>query len=100
MTMEAFGNITLGWLFTALVAVGGVIVAFRTIDDPFRKRREMIDRHEEEIADLKQFVKKSSETDKVILKTLNAMVNHQIDGNGIERLRSVRDELQNKIIEK
>ena len=39
------------------------------------------------------------ETDIVILKSLNAITNHMIDGNGIAELKKSRDELQKSIIE-
>ena len=37
-------------------------------------------------------------TDRYTTKALNAIVNHMIDGNGVDKLREVRDEYQNEII--
>ena len=37
-------------------------------------------------------------TDRYTTRALNAIVNHLIDGNGTDKLREVRDEYQNEII--
>ena len=38
-------------------------------------------------------------TDILLMKSLNAITNHMIDGNGIDKLKEARDELQREIIE-
>ena len=43
---------------------------------------------------------KQEETNQVVLKALFGLVNHEIDGNGIEKLKKVRNELSDNIIER
>lgn len=76
---------------------GGImaIVAFLTwAMKPIRK----LDDHELRIKSLENAAKEQKKTDKYITSALNAIVNHMIDGNGIEELKKVRNEFQNEII--
>jgi hypothetical protein len=54
--------------------------------------------HEQRIKTLEQQEAERKATDRYTTKALNAIVNHMIDGNGIDRLKEVRDEYQNEII--
>ena len=79
------------WLIggaTALIGLGTVIAK------PFKKLED----HETRINVLEQNEQARKATDRYTTKALNAIVNHMIDGNGIEKLREVRDEYQNEII--
>ena len=98
---------TLGGL--ALIASG--INAIKTIIAPMLKVRERMETLEaEEAAHEKdaerQFAKieknraRQEETNQIVLKALFALVNHEIDGNGVEKLKEVRTELSNNIIER
>lgn len=76
---------------------GGVlgIAAFVSwIMKPFKK----IDDHESRIKVLEDSADERKHTDQFMMKSLNAIVNHMIDGNGIDQLKQVRDEYQNEII--
>lgn len=57
-----------------------------------------IENHETRITALEKAEQDRKATDRYTTKALNAIVNHMIDGNGIEKLREVRDEYQNEII--
>lgn len=59
-----------------------------------------LDDHEQRIQTLEKTVEASEKTDRYVTRALNAIVNHMIDGNGIEDLKKVRDEFQNEIINK
>ena len=54
--------------------------------------------HEQRIKTLEQQEAERKATDRYTTKALNAIVNHMIDGNGVDKLREVRDEYQNEII--
>lgn len=80
------------WIAGGIAALWGMFKLFRT---PFDK----IDDHERRLRNLEDDRKERQKTDTLILKALNAMTNHMIDGNGIDKLKAVRDDLQNSIIE-
>lgn len=55
---------------------------------------------EKKFRKIEEIQKKQEETNQIILKALFSLVNHEIDGNGIDRLKKVRDELSTNIIER
>jgi len=57
-----------------------------------------LDDHEIRIKTLEKQEQERKATDRYTTKALNAIVNHMIDGNGIDRLKEVRDEYQEQII--
>lgn len=79
------------WLCGGIMA----IVAFiGWLMKPIKK----LDDHENRIKALEQQEAERKATDRYTTKALNAIVNHMIDGNGVDKLREVRDEYQNEII--
>lgn len=79
------------WLCGGIMA----IVAFiGWLMKPIKK----LDDHEQRIKTLEQQEQERKATDRYTTKALNAIVNHMIDGNGVDKLREVRDEYQNEII--
>lgn len=60
--------------------------------------------HEEEaekkFGKIAEIQKKQEETNQMILKALFGLVNHEIDGNGIDTLKKIRDELSTSVIER
>lgn len=81
------------WLIGGITALGAFI---KWVLTPFKK----IDDHESRISALEHVAQEQKSTDRYITKALNAIVNHMIDGNGIDKLKEVRDEFQDQIINK
>lgn len=88
-------NINLNVLFWLVGGIAAIIALIRTVRKPF----DQIDDHERRIKNLEDDRAERKQTDKLILRSLNAITNHMIDGNGITELRKVRDDLQNSIID-
>lgn len=88
-------SISLNTLFWLVGGIAAVIALIRTIRKPF----DTIDDHERRLNQLEEDRKERQKTDTLILRSLNAITNHMIDGNGVDKLRAVRDDLQNSIIE-
>lgn len=80
------------WLCAGLASIWGV---YKIIKRPFNQ----LDDHEYRIKRLEKSTEERKGTDTLILRSLNAMVNHMIDGEAIDKLKEVRDDLQNDIIE-
>lgn len=82
-------------IVTICAAIATIYGCYVIIRKPFRK----LDDHDRRIGHLEELSKERKTTDQLILKSLNAITNHMVDGNGIDKLKEVRDELQNNIIE-
>ena len=85
--------------FTTIVSlcsgVAAIIALAKLINAPLDKIKD----HDKDIKDLKEAAKKRSEIDKAILNGLQAMTNHMIDGNGVDKLKESRNELQKAVNE-
>ena len=79
------------WIAGGIAAVWGIVKLFK---QPFDK----LDDHERRLRNLEEDRKERRETDTLILKSLNAITNHMIDGNSLDKLKAVRDDLQESII--
>ena len=79
------------WLAGGITALG---VFIKWVSTPFKQ----IEDHEARIKVLENQHEERKVTDRYTTRALNAIVNHLIDGNGTDKLREVRDEYQNEII--
>lgn len=77
-------------LCSGIVAVWNLVKIAKTPFDTVKK-------NEQDIAELKKQSKKQGEIDRAILNGLQAITNHMIDGNGVDKLKTSRDELQRTI---
>lgn len=77
-------------LCSGIVAVWNLVKIAKTPFDTVKK-------NEQDIEELKKQSKKQGEIDKAILNGLQAITNHMIDGNGVDKLKTSRDELQRAI---
>ena len=85
-------------------AIAAVVAAVSAIKKPSKELHGRVDMIEDHIKDIDKFLendKKAIEqlTDKVndLLKIELAHLDHQIDGNGIEKMKEIRKELQGKM---
>ena len=88
-------SIDLTTLFWICSGIAGMYAVWKIVKGPFVK----LDDHERRITSVEKSLIERKDTDTLILKSLNAITNHMIDGNGIEKLKASRDELQRGIIE-
>lgn len=95
--LELFGLV-------AIVAAGvkGIIYLLT----PYRQTKQKIEEHEQRLNEHEQFLKNDKEKldsltrlSKDSLRLQIALVNHAIDGNGIETMKKVREDIQNEIFE-
>ena len=99
-----------GWVVSVLGAIilfANGIKAIRESLTPataIAEKVEKLDRRDKEYAakfeEINAALGKQEQTNQAVLKALVAIVNHEIDGNGIEGLKKARDELSNSIIER
>lgn len=79
------------WVIGGITAIGAfikwIIIPFKRLDD-----------HEQRITELESNHEERKIANRYTTRALNAIVNHLIDGNGTDKLREVRDEYQNDVI--
>jgi hypothetical protein len=80
------------WIGAGVMTMVGVV---NFLGAPFKK----LDEHEQRIKNLEEATERRRATDRYTTRALNAIVNHMIDGNGIDELKDVRKEYQNSIID-
>lgn len=85
--------------FTTLVSIASGIMAIVALVKLVNTPLDKIKQHDEDIKKLQEQNRKQSDFEKVILNSLQAITNHMIDGNGIDKLKASRDELSKSINE-
>jgi len=88
---------TLSPEFSSLVSICAGIVTIYGLVKIAKTPLDKVTANAKDIEELKKKSTKQAEIDKAILNGLQAITNHMIDGNGIDRLRASRDELQHAI---
>lgn len=97
MILEIFGLV-------AIVAAG--VKGILYLMTPYRETRQKIEEHEQRLDEHEQYLKNDKEKleslaklSKDSLKLQLALINHTIDGNGIEKMKQVREDIQNEIFD-
>lgn len=96
-------------LCTAIITLGGagaIIIGIikwaqkpdNTRDETLKRHDELFDNDNKRLIELEEWRKESDEAQKVILKSLLAMMSHEIDGNHLDDLKKSRDDLQEYLI--
>lgn len=85
--------------------IAGGVTAIAKLLSPFKKLKETLDKHGEELSknaeeeeELRKSIEMVAETDKILCKVLLEMLDHEITGNHVDRLKAVRGELEEFII--
>lgn len=88
-------SVDLSTLFWICSGIAGIFAVYKIIRAPFAQVAD----HERRITSIETNLAEQKNTDKLILKSLNAITNHMIDGNSVDKLKEARDELQQGIID-
>ena len=96
---------TLLAILGVFTCIAGGISAITKLLSPFKKIKETSNNHELRLAkieedekELKDSIEMVAETDKILCKVLLEILDHVITGNHVDRLKSVREELEEFII--
>lgn len=82
---------------SAVVLLGNMIKTLGVWLNPIKKLVEDVNEHEEKLKrDDKRITQQDSDM-QMMLKCMFVLMNHDIDGNGVDKLKSTRDELQEYI---
>lgn len=100
MTEFAITSGQLMWLFTFAAGLWGFWKIVKEIHKPSDDLRKTVAKHSELLDNDNKHLKEHEESNRMILKCLLVIINHEITGNGIETMKEARDDLQKYLVEK
>lgn len=80
-------------------AIWGVWKIVKELRKPNDDLRASVEKHEKLLSNDHQRLSEIEQSNRMILKTLLVIINHDITGNGIDKLKTTRDELQAFLID-
>lgn len=83
-----------------IAAVWGVWKIIKEVRKPNEDLKTLVKEHEEKIEHDEMRLKEFEDTNQMVLKCLLAIINHEITGNGVERMKKLRDDLNDFLIDK
>jgi len=91
-----------GWdkllvLAAAIVLLGNMIKTLGAWFNPLKKVVDKVDEHETKLTNDDKRITQQENDMQMMLKCMLVLMNHDIDGNGVDKLKSTRDELQEYI---
>lgn len=84
-------------LITSLWGVWKIVKELKKPNDDLKKK---VDDHDKLLDNDNKRLKEIEDSNRMILQCLLVIINHDITGNGIEKMKTARDELQEFLINK
>lgn len=87
--------------FCALItALWGIWKIVKELKKPSDDLKKTVEKHDELLDNDNKRLKVIEDSNRMILQCLLVIINHDITGNGIEKMKTARDELQEYLINK
>ena len=86
------------WLCAFVVGLWGVWKIVKEIRKPNDDLKATVARHDQLLADDNRRINDMQESNQMMLKSMLVIINHEITGNGLEKMKETRDELQEYLI--
>lgn len=86
------------WFCSFIGAIWGVWKIAKEIHKPSEDLKNRVEKHDALLNKDNVRLKEIEESNQMILKSLLVIINHDITGNGIEKMKTTRDELQEYLI--
>ena len=83
-----------------ITALWGVYKIYVELMKPSRELKKKVELHDTYLENDKQSITEIQESNKIMCKCMLVLINHEITGNGIDKMKSMRDELNDYLIEK
>lgn len=83
-----------------IAALWGVYKIVKELKKPSNDLREEVERHSQLLDTDNKRLQEIEESNKMILQCLLVIINHDITGNGIDKMKDARDKLQEYLIER
>ena len=88
------------WLCGFIGAIWGVVKIVKELRKPSKELMDMVKLHDDLLKKDNERLREIETSNKMVLQCLLIIINHDITGNGIEKMKEVRDELQDFLINK
>lgn len=82
------------WLCSFIGGLWGVVKMFKEIKKPNDDLKKEVKEHARKLASDNKRIEDIETSNHMILQSLFVIINHDITGNGIDKLKNQRDELQ------
>lgn len=102
VTPDQWGGfvLVLAEILAAIVLISSAIKAVREMTKPQEELKKEVKRHAEYLDRDNKRIAEQEEMTRLTLRGVNALLNHEITGNGIENLKKVRDDITEHLIDK
>lgn len=94
-------------IFGGLICISGGVSVVVKLFNPFKKLKAQVQEHEDKLSsDFQKFenlnadIEEIKESERVICRSLMLIINHDITGNGVDKLKQQRDNLEQHLIDK
>jgi len=87
-------------LCSALAVIWGTVKIIKEIKKPSDDLKNKIEQHDYFLDQDKKRIDNIDESNKILCKSMLVLINHEITGNGIDKMKQARDELQDYLIER
>ncbi len=84
----------------AVATIWGIVKIIKEIKKPSDDLKETVDHHGECLHNDKIRIDSMEQEQRLICRSLLAMINHELTGNSVDKLKEMRDDLQNYLINK
>ena len=86
------------WFCSFIIAIWGVKNIVKEFKKPSDDLKKLVDRHSALLDNDNKRLKETEESNKMILQCLLVIINHDITGNGVEKMKEARNDLQEYLI--
>lgn len=88
------------WFCSFVAAIWGLWKIVKEIRKPTDDLKAKIERHDQMLDKDNKRLKEMEESNRMIMKSLSVIINHDITGNNIDKMKKTRDELQEYLIDR
>ena len=88
------------WFCTFIAGLWGLFKIVKELKKPSDDLKALVQRHSELLDKDNRRLRESEESTQMILKCLLVIINHEVTGNGIDKMKETRDKLQEFLVDK
>ena len=95
--IQSTGSVLM-WALGVIIAVGGAAAVVAKMFSPFRKVQAKLKKHDELLDNDKRKLDEHEESMKLVLRAQMTLIDHELTGNSVDRLREVKNDINAYLI--